>query len=48
VLEQVLEIQCWVAKTPEYGLKVTDTSVFKVANRDETQFLQQAELRAIK
>jgi hypothetical protein len=49
VLEQVLEIQCMFAKsTDDYGLTVTDPSLIRVANTPNTQFLLQAELRAIK
>jgi hypothetical protein len=49
VLEQVIEIQCMLAKsTDDYGLTVTDPSLLRVANTPNTQFLLQAELRAIK
>jgi hypothetical protein len=48
VLEQVIEIQCILAKsTDDYGLTVTDLSLIRVANTPNTQFLMQAELRAI-
>jgi serine/threonine protein kinase len=47
VLEQVLEIQCMLAKSTDYGLTVTDPSLIRVANTPNTQFLLQAELRAI-
>jgi hypothetical protein len=48
VLEQVIEIQCMLAKsTDDYGLVVTDPSLLRVANTPNTQFLLQAELRAI-
>jgi serine/threonine protein kinase len=48
VLEQVIEIQCMLAKsTDDYGLAVTDPSLLRVANTPNTQFLLQAELRAI-
>jgi serine/threonine protein kinase len=48
VLEQVIEIQCMLAKsTDDYGLTVTDPSLLRVANTPNTQFLLQAELRAI-
>jgi serine/threonine protein kinase len=47
VLEQVIEIQCMLAKSPDYGLFVTDPSLIRVANTPNTQFLLQAELRAI-
>jgi hypothetical protein len=33
--------------TDDYGLTVTDPSILRVANTPETEFLQQAELRAI-
>jgi hypothetical protein len=33
--------------TDDYGLTVTDPSILRVANTPNTQFLQQAELRAI-
>jgi hypothetical protein len=48
VLEQVTEIQCMLAKsTDDYGFAVTDDSLLRVANTPNTQFLLQAELRAI-
>ena len=47
VLEQVIEIQCKLAKLTDYGLTVSDLSLIKVANTPNTQFLLQAELRAI-
>jgi hypothetical protein len=40
VLEQVIEIQCMLAKsTEDYGLKVTDPSLIRVATSPNTQFL---------
>jgi serine/threonine protein kinase len=47
VLEQVIEIQFMLAKSTDYGLFVTDPSLIRVANTPDTQFLLQAELRAI-
>ena len=47
VLEQVIEIQCMIAKSTDYGFAVTDESLLSVANIPNTQFLLQAELRAI-
>jgi len=47
VLEQIVEIQCMIAKSTDYGLAVTDPSLLRVANTPNTQFLLQAELRAI-
>jgi hypothetical protein len=47
VLEQVIEIQCMLAKSTDYGLTVTDPFLIRVANTPNTQFLLQAELRAI-
>jgi hypothetical protein len=47
VLEQVIEIQCMLSKSTDYGLTVTDPSLIRVANTPNTQFLLQAELRAI-
>jgi serine/threonine protein kinase len=48
ILEQVVEIQCMLSKsTDDYGLAVTDPSLIRVANTPNTQFLLQAELRAI-
>ena len=47
VLEQVIEIQCMIAKSTDYGFAVTDESLLRVANTPNTQFLLQAELRAI-
>jgi serine/threonine protein kinase len=47
LLEQVIEIQCKLAKSTDYELTVTDLSLIRVANTPNTQFLLQAELRAI-
>jgi serine/threonine protein kinase len=47
VLEQVIEIQCMLAKSTDYGLTVTDPSLLRVANTPNTQFLMQSELRAM-
>jgi hypothetical protein len=47
VLEQVVEIQYMLAKSTDYGLPLTDQSLLRVANTPNTQFLLQAELRAI-
>jgi hypothetical protein len=48
VLEQILEIQCLLAKsTDDYGMTLSNPSVLKVANTPDSQFLIQAELRAI-
>ena len=46
VIEQVVEIQCMLAKSTDYGLAVTDHSLIRVAKTPYT-FLLQAELRAI-
>jgi hypothetical protein len=46
VLEQIVEIQCILAKSTDYGL--SGDSVLKVANTPETQFLVQAELNTLK
>jgi hypothetical protein len=47
VLEQLIMIQCMLAKTPDYGLTVNDSSLVRVATTPNTEFLLQAELRAI-
>jgi hypothetical protein len=48
VLEQVIEIQCMLGKsTDDYGLTVTDPTLIRVAITPNTQFLLQAELRAM-
>ena len=48
ILEQVIEIQCMLAiSTDDYGLKVTDPSLLRIANTSSTQFLLQSELRAL-
>ena len=46
VLEQIVEIQCILAKSTDYGL--SGESVLKVANTPKTQFLVQAELNTLK
>ena len=47
VLEQVIEIQCMLAKSTDYGLPLIDPSLLRVANTPDTEFLLQAELKAI-
>jgi hypothetical protein len=48
VLEQVIEIQCMLAKSPDnYGFPLIDLSLLRVANTPETEFLLQPELKAI-
>jgi hypothetical protein len=47
MLEQLIEIQCTLAKSTDYGLTVNNPSLIRVANTPNTQFLLQAELRAI-
>jgi hypothetical protein len=47
VLEQVIEIQYMLAKSTDYGLPLIDHSLLKVSNTPHTEFLLQAELRAI-
>ena len=48
VLEQIVEIQCTLAKSTDYGLAMIDKSLLRVANTPDTHFLLQAELNAIK
>ncbi len=36
VLEQIVEIQCTLAKSNDYGLPMIDKSFFIVANTDDT------------
>ena len=48
VLEQIVEIQCTLAKWSDYGLPMIDKSLLRVANTDNTEFLLQPELNAIK
>jgi hypothetical protein len=45
VLEQIVEIQCMLAKSTDYGL--SGDYVLRVANTDDTHFLLQAEIKAI-
>ena len=45
VLEQIVEIQCMLAKSTDYGL--SSDYVLRVANTDNTHFLVQAEIKAI-
>jgi serine/threonine protein kinase len=47
LLEQVIEILCMLAKSTDYALTMTNPSLIRVANTPNTQFLLQAELRAI-
>ena len=48
VLEQIVVIQCSLAKWSDYGLAMIDKSLLRVANTEDTEFLVQAELNAIK
>jgi hypothetical protein len=48
VLEQIVEIQCMLAKSTDYGLPMIDESKLKVANTPDTHFLLQGEFKAIK
>ena len=48
VLEQIVEIQCTLAKSSDYGLPMIDKSLLRVANTDDTEFLLQPELNAVK
>jgi hypothetical protein len=48
LLEQIVDIQCELSHTTEYGLPMIDESLLRVANTVETRFLLQAELKAIK
>ena len=48
VLEQIVVIQCNLAKGCDYGLAMIDKSLLRVANTEDTEFLVQAELNAIK
>ena len=47
LLEQVIEIQCTLAKSTDYGLTLSDKSALRVATDSCTEFLVQAELKAI-
>jgi hypothetical protein len=48
VLEQIVEIQCMLAKSSYHGLKIIDESFLKISNTPDTKFLVQAELMALK
>jgi vacuolar-type H+-ATPase catalytic subunit A/Vma1 len=48
ILEQIVEIQCVLGVSTDYGLPMIDKSLLKVANTLDTHFLLQAELKAIK
>jgi hypothetical protein len=45
VLEQIVEIQCMLAKSTDYGLN--SDYMLRVAYTDDTHFLVQAEIKAI-
>ncbi len=47
VLEQVIEMQCMLSKSTDYRLPLIDHSLLRVANTPDTEFLLQAELKAI-
>ncbi len=44
----IVEIQCTLAKSCDYGLPMIDKSFLIVANTEDTNFLMQAEFNAIK
>ena len=46
LLEQIVEIQCKLAQSTEYGLPIIDK--LTVANSHHTEFLLQAEIKAIR
>jgi hypothetical protein len=48
VLKYIVEIQCVLGKSSYYGLPLIDKEFLLVANSTETEFLEQAELKAIK
>jgi hypothetical protein len=48
LLEQIVEVQCVLSVSTDYGLPMIDESLLRVANTPDTHFLLQAELKAIK
>jgi hypothetical protein len=48
VLEQIVEIQCMLAKSTDYGLPMIDKNLLRVTNTPISNFFLQAELKAIK
>jgi hypothetical protein len=48
LLEQIVEIQCVLGVSTDYGLPMIDKSLLKVAHTPDTHFLLQAELKALK
>jgi hypothetical protein len=46
ILEKIIEIQCMLAKSVDYGLEMS-TPQFNISNTPDTQFLVQAEIKAI-
>ena len=48
IIEHLIEIECMFGKSTDYGLPLIDPSLLRVACTPETEFLLQAELRAIK
>jgi hypothetical protein len=48
LLEQIVEVQCLLAISTDYGLPMIDKSKLRVANTPDTHFLLQAELKALK
>ncbi len=47
IIEHLIEIKCMLAKSTDYGLPLIDRSLLRVACSPDTEFLLQAELRAI-
>jgi hypothetical protein len=48
LLEKIVEVQCVLAISPDYGLPMIDKSFLRLASTPDTHFLLQAELKAIK
>jgi hypothetical protein len=47
VLEQIVEIQCMLAKSTDYGLPIIDKKLLRVSNIPISNFFLQSELKAI-
>ena len=48
ILEQIVEIQCMLAKSTDYGLPMIDKKLLRVSNTPISNFFLQSELKAIK
>jgi hypothetical protein len=47
ILEQIIDLQCMIAKSTFYRQPKSNETVLKIAHEEDYRFLEQAELKAI-